>query len=62
MATLKTKLDKIKQDKKAKILGSAKEDQHQIAEVDNIRLLAWTLLSLLWICNLNIFCIYFCIL
>jgi hypothetical protein len=40
MATLKTKLDKIKQDKKAKILGSAKEDQHQIAEVDNIRLLA----------------------
>jgi len=26
MATLKTKLDKIKQDKKAKILGSPKED------------------------------------
>ena len=40
MATLKAKLDKIKQDKKAMIFGSAKEDQQQIAKVDNIRLLA----------------------
>jgi hypothetical protein len=37
---LKARLDRIKQDKKAKILGSAKEDQQQIAEVDSIRLLA----------------------
>jgi hypothetical protein len=40
MASLKTKLDKIKQEKKAKILGSAEEDQQQIAEVDSIRLSA----------------------
>ena len=40
IATLKARLDRIKQDKKAKILGSAKEDQQQIAEVDSIRLLA----------------------
>jgi hypothetical protein len=40
MATLKAKLDKIKQDKKAMIFGSAEEDQQQIAKVDNIRLLA----------------------
>jgi hypothetical protein len=40
MATLKAKLDKIKQDKKAKIPGSAEEDQQQIAEVDNIWLSA----------------------
>ena len=38
MATLKAKLDTIKQDKKAKIPESAKEDQQQIAKVDNIRL------------------------
>jgi len=38
MTILKTKLDKTKQDKKAKILGSAEEDQQQIAEIDNIRL------------------------
>jgi hypothetical protein len=40
MATLKAKLDKIKQYKKAKIPGSAEEDQQQIAEIDSIRLLA----------------------
>jgi len=38
MATLKAKLDKIKQDKKAKIPGLAEEDQQQIVEVDSIRL------------------------
>ena len=40
MATLKAKLDRIKQDKKAKIPGSAEEDQQQIAKVDSIRLSA----------------------
>ena len=40
MASLKTKLNKIKQDKKAKIPGSVEEDQQQITEVDNIRLSA----------------------
>jgi len=38
MACLKLKLDKIKHEKKAKILGSAKEDHQQIAKVDSIRL------------------------
>jgi len=38
MASLKARLDKVKQDKKAKTPGSAEEDQQQIAEVDNIRL------------------------
>ena len=37
MATVKIKLNKIKQDKRAKIPGSAKEDQQQIAEIDSIR-------------------------
>jgi hypothetical protein len=40
MATLKAKLDRIKQDKKTKIPRSTDEDQQQIAEVDSIRLLA----------------------
>jgi hypothetical protein len=40
MAILKAKLDRIKQDKKAKIPGSAEEDQQQIAKVDSIRLSA----------------------
>jgi hypothetical protein len=40
MTILKIKVDKIKQDKKAKILGLAEEDQQQIAEIDNIRLSA----------------------
>jgi len=38
MASLKTKLDKIKTEKKAKIPGSAEEDHQQIAKVDSIRL------------------------
>jgi hypothetical protein len=37
MASLKTKLDKIKTEKKAKIPGSAEEDHQQIAKVDSIR-------------------------
>jgi hypothetical protein len=40
MASLKTKLDKIKHVKKAKIPRLAVEDQQQIAEVDSIRLSA----------------------
>jgi hypothetical protein len=40
MTTLKAKLDKIKQDKKAKIPRSVEEDQQQIAEVNSIRLSA----------------------
>jgi phage shock protein A len=35
MATLKVKLNKIKQDKNAKIPRSAEEDQQQIAEIDS---------------------------
>jgi uncharacterized protein YoxC len=38
MATLKAKLDRIKQEKKAKISRSTKEDQQQIAEVNSIHL------------------------
>jgi hypothetical protein len=41
MTTLKTKLDKIKQEKKAKIPRSVEEDLQQIAEVDSIRLSAF---------------------
>jgi len=41
MATLKAKLDKIKQDKKAKIPGSAEGDQQQIAEIDRMRLFSF---------------------
>ena len=37
MAFSNTKLDKIKQEKKANIPGSAEGDQQQIAEVDSIR-------------------------
>jgi hypothetical protein len=40
MASLKMKLDKSKQEKKAKILRSAEEDQQQIAKIDSIRLSA----------------------
>jgi hypothetical protein len=40
MAGLKTKLDKIKHEKKAKIPGTAEEDHQQIAETDNIQILA----------------------
>jgi len=40
MVVLKTRLDKIKQDKEVKILGSAEEDQQHIAEIDSIRLSA----------------------
>jgi hypothetical protein len=40
MATLKTKLDIIKQDKKAKIPRSAEEDQQQIPKIDSIMLSA----------------------
>jgi hypothetical protein len=37
MASLKIKLNKTKQEKKAKIPESAEEDQQQVADVDNIR-------------------------
>jgi len=40
MASLKTKLDKIKHEKKAKIPRSIEEDHQQIAEIDSIRLSA----------------------
>lgn len=40
MSGLKAKLDKIKNEKKAKIPGKVEEDQQQIAEIDNIRLQA----------------------
>jgi hypothetical protein len=50
MATLKIKLNKIKQDKKAKIPRSAEEDQQQIAEVDSIRLS--TLNSIKYVLNM----------
>ena len=40
MATLKSKLNKIKQDKKVNIPRSAEEDQQQIVKVDSIRLSA----------------------
>jgi hypothetical protein len=40
MAGLNTKLDKIKYEKKAKILGIAEEGHQQIAGIDNIRFLA----------------------